>query len=121
MKPIIASSISSVNETVFKVYYRHNQTLIAIKFHDTRLRVEEIIKESIAILSDQYMLKLSDNYLLYALFPANRSGEKVNDAIEISHRQRIRGTGVKKFYLEYLNFAKETISTQINLEKKYGF
>ena len=67
------------------------------------------------------MIKLNNNFLHYALFPANKRGEKANDAIEISHHQRIKGIGVKKFYLEYLNLCKESISTEINLEKKYGF
>lgn len=45
------------------------------------------------------MIKLNNNFLHYALFPANKRGEKANDAIEISHHQRIKGIGVKKFYL----------------------
>ena len=72
-------------------------------------------------LSDRYMIKLNEDHLLYALFPANSRGEKPSDAIEVCHSQRIRGTGVRRFFLEYLNLSKETISTQINLEKKYGF
>jgi hypothetical protein len=80
-----------------------------------------VIRQAIDILSDRYMINLNDNQLLYALFPANGRGEKASDAIEVCHSQRIRGTGLRKFFLEYLNFSKETISTQINLEKKYGF
>lgn len=115
MSAIIASTNSSSDSPAFKVYYRHNQSLIALKFKDSRIRVQEVITQSIDILSDRYMLKLSDNYLHYALFPANNRGEKATDGIEICHGQRIRATGIKRFYLEYLNLSKETISTQINL------
>lgn len=57
------------------------------------------------------MIKLNNNFLHYALYPANKRGEKSNDGIEISHNQRIKGIGIKKFYLEYLNLSKESIST----------
>lgn len=63
------------------------------------MRADQVIGEAIEILSDHYMIKLNNNYLHYALFPANKKGEKVSDAIEISHHQKIKGIGVKKFYL----------------------
>jgi hypothetical protein len=55
--------------------------------------------QAIDILSDRYMIKLNSNYMHYALYPANKKGQKPSDAIEISHNQRIRGIGVNKFYL----------------------
>lgn len=120
------TTLKSSNSTIpdissYKVYYRHNQSTIEVKFNDNRLRVEEVIMQAIETLEDRYMIKLNNNYIHYALYPANRKGEKTNDAIEISHQQRIKGTGVNKFYLEYLNYCKDSISTEINLERKYGF
>ena len=56
----------------------------------------------------------------YALFPADKKGQKVADSLELMHGQKIRSTGSKKFYLEQLNLTKMSISTSINLEKKYG-
>jgi len=58
---------------------------------------------------------MNHNILLYALYPATKSGNKSIDSLEISHGQKIKGVGVKKFYLEYLNLTKESISTEINL------
>lgn len=107
-----ASTLSIGKEpTPFKVYFRHNQSLIELKFSDSRMRVEEVILKAIDILSDTYMIKLNRNYMHYALFPASKSGEKMEDGLEISHGQRIRSVGFKRFYLEYLNLTKESIST----------
>ena len=61
------------------------------------------------------MIKLNNNYINYAMYPATKKGLKASDAIEISHQQRIKGTGINKFYLEYLNYCKDSISTEINL------
>lgn len=106
------STNSTLSENgCFKVYYLHNQSMLEVKFSDCRLRAEEVIVQSIDILSDRYMIKLNNNYMHYALYPANKKGMKTSDAIEISHNQRIKGVGVTKFYLEYLNFSKESIST----------
>jgi hypothetical protein len=121
MSTITGSNASLSESTSFKVYYRHNQAQIELKFKDNQIRADQVILQAIEILSDHYMIKLNNNFLHYALYPANKRGEKVSDAIEISHSQRIKGIGVKRFYLEYLNLSKESISTQINLEKKYGF
>lgn len=114
MSAIISSS-SSTHSLAFKVYYRHRDTLITVKFRETQLTVEQVIQESISILMDRYMLKINQNYILYALFPANSKGEKVADAMEVCHTQRIKGTGVKRFFLENVSLSKESISTQINL------
>ena len=57
----------------------------------------------------------------YALFPANKKGGKLKNAAEISHYQRIRSMAGNKFYLEYLNFSKESISTAYNFDRKFGF
>jgi hypothetical protein len=38
MSAVIASSVSSSENTSFRVYYRHHQTLVALTFRDTRLR-----------------------------------------------------------------------------------
>jgi hypothetical protein len=67
------------------------------------------------ILEDQYMIRVDHNYMHYAMYAASKRGEKANDAIEISHHQRIRAVGTSRFYLEYLNFSKESISTVFNL------
>lgn len=45
------------------------------------MRVEEVIVLAINQLSDEYLIKLNNNFLHYALYPANRSGIKTNDAI----------------------------------------
>jgi hypothetical protein len=70
-----SSTISDGKEgTPFKVYYRHNQTLVELKFNDSKMRVEEVIAKAIAILSDTYMIKLNHNYMHYALYPASKNG-----------------------------------------------
>jgi hypothetical protein len=94
---------------LFKVYFKHNQSLIELKFKDSRLRVEEVIMQALEILADTYMIRLNPNYMHYALFPASKKGEKVPDSIEISHGTRIRGVGSKRFFLEYLNLSKHSI------------
>lgn len=106
------SIISAESEVIpYRVYYRHSQTVVELKFTDYKLRVEELIAKCIEELSDQYMIKLNGNYLHYALYPATKAGTKSEDALEISHGQKIKGVGIKRFYLEYLNLSKESIST----------
>jgi hypothetical protein len=100
----MTTTFKSTNSTFsdnssFKVFYKHNQSMIEVKLTNNRLRADEVIMQAIEILSDRYMIKLNSNYMHYALFPATRRGEKASDAIEISHQQRIKGTGVNKFYL----------------------
>lgn len=58
-----------------------------------------MISKSIEMLSDTYMLRINQNPIMYALFQANKEGQKLKDAIEISHKQRVRGVGGKRFYL----------------------
>jgi hypothetical protein len=64
------------------------------------------------------MINLNSNSLHYALYPANKKGLKLKDSIEITHGQRIKILGFKYFYLEYLNLAKDSISTDINFPHK---
>jgi hypothetical protein len=120
MSALLASSSSS-SGTAFRVYYLHHQTLITLRFRDSSVRVEEVIRQSLEILSDRYMLRISDNPLLYALFPASRSGERAPDAMEVYQSQRVRATALRRFRLEDLHLSNDSISTQINLERKYGF
>ena len=58
-----------------------------------------MIGKAINILSDTYMIKLNPNFMHYALYPATKNGEKMMDGLEISHGQRVKGVGVKRFYL----------------------
>ena len=45
------------------------------------------------------MIKLIPNFMHYALYPALKGGEKMPDSLEISHSQKIKGVGVKRYYL----------------------
>jgi len=77
MASTTSSSISNGKEketTSFKVFYRHNQSMIELKFHDSKMRVEEVISQAIEMLTDTYMIKLHANYMHYALYPAVKSG-----------------------------------------------
>lgn len=72
-----SSTISSGKDketTSFKVYFKHNQALIELKFSDTRMRVEEVISKAIEMLADTYMIKMNTNYMHYALYPAIKTG-----------------------------------------------
>ncbi len=94
-----ASMIENREGSPFRVYFKHNQTLIELKFSDHKMRVEEVIEKSIGVLSDIYMLRLNTNTQMYALYQSNREGHKIKDAIEISHNQRVRSVGGKRFFL----------------------
>jgi hypothetical protein len=54
------------------------------------MRVEEVIQKSLEILSDCCMLKLNDNPLPYALFPASSQEERAHDAMEVCQSQRVK-------------------------------
>lgn len=73
-----SSSITENNKekesAAFKVYYRHKQSLIELKFTDNKMRVEEVITKCIEILTDTYMIKLNHNHTFYALYPAMKGG-----------------------------------------------
>lgn len=84
MSSTSSSTTSSGKEkeaVTFKVFYRHNQSLIELKFSDIRMRVEEVISRSIDMLTDTYMIKLNANFMHYALYAAGKNGEKLPDSL----------------------------------------
>lgn len=79
---IKASMISEGKDSSsFKVYYKHNHSLIELKFHDYSLTVQQLIAKAIEILSDTYMLRMNSNTDQYGLFPAARTGQKIKDGM----------------------------------------
>jgi hypothetical protein len=99
MSTISATSSSTKSVLSYKVYFDNQGSLIELKFTDYRMRVEEVIFECIRILEDEYLIKLNNNVLHYALYPAQKNGKKGSDSMEISHMQRVKSVGVRKFYL----------------------
>lgn len=66
------------------------------------------------------MLHINPSKSAYSLYPANKTGSKRTGYPELDSKLPIAKVNMKKFFLEEINKAFSLISTEFNLEKKYG-
>lgn len=79
------------------------------------MNVEKVIKRCIYILDEDYLLHV--NSIRYFRQIETEKGEWLLADLA---RAGSKEVGLRKFYLEQFAIGKSNISTQIDLEKKYG-
>ena len=61
---------------------------------------------------------MNHNHLFYALYPASKSGDKMEECEEVEHGKMIRNVQCDYFYLEELGLTKKSIATSFFLESE---
>lgn len=56
----------------------------------------------------------------YSVYPANKTGSKREGYPELDTKLAVCKINMRRFYLEEVNKAFSLISTEFNLERKYG-
>jgi len=84
------------------------------------MNLADLIAKSVKSLTDDYLLEMNPCKFSYCLFPANKTGSKKSGYPSFDSKTQLSGINYRRFYLEEMNKAFSLISTEFNLERKYG-
>lgn len=72
------------------------------------------------MLNEEYLLPINMAKSAYCVFPASKTGAKRDGYPELDSKLSVSKINMRRFYLEEVNKAFSLISTEFNLERKYG-
>lgn len=112
-----------IDRTVY-VYYNPKPTIkVCLKFHKEEvesLTLSELIARVIKTLNEDYLLPINMSKSAYCVFPASKTGMKRDGYPELDSKLPITKINMRRFFLEEVSKTFSLISTEFNLERKYG-
>ena len=89
--------------------------MVELTFRNGSRKVEEVIREALKRLSDEYMITLPPSEGKFSLWVADKAGRRLSGSPEVEQSQKLRSLGVRRFVLQGGSDIRESISTEINL------
>ena len=108
----------------FYFYYSPKPTVkVCLKFpreEVAELTLAQLTCRAISILKEDYLLELKASEIEYCVYPATRMGGRRDGYPELDKKMRLGKISFRRFYLQDALKSVSLISTEFNLERKYG-